>query len=129
MALVHGIEASRFAELVHAAVESERSQASAARRLGISTSYVSKVLRNEQEPAVHESTLVSVGDRLGLARAVIDQEFTNRDAAFGLEADIDDDEIVLDGDHGCRDHAAFHHAAAAEAFVEKRREIVAAGIH
>ncbi len=69
MALVHGIEASRFAELVHAAVESERSQASAARRLGISTSYVSKVLRNEQEPAVHESTLVSVGDRLGLARA------------------------------------------------------------
>jgi transcriptional regulator with XRE-family HTH domain len=69
MALVHGIEASRFAELVHAAVESERSQASAARRLGISTSYVSKVLRNEQEPAVHESTLVSVGDRLGLARS------------------------------------------------------------
>lgn len=69
MALVHGIEASRFAELVHAAVESEHSQASAARRLGISTSYVSKILRNEQEPAVHESTLVSVGDRLGLARA------------------------------------------------------------
>jgi transcriptional regulator with XRE-family HTH domain len=54
---------------VHAAVESERSQASAARRLGISTSYVSKILRNDQDPAVQESTLVSVGNRLGLSRA------------------------------------------------------------
>lgn len=69
VSIIRGIEASRFIQLVHAAVNAEGSQAGAARRLGISTSYVSKILRNVQDPAVQENTLVAVGKRLGLKLA------------------------------------------------------------
>ena len=42
-----------------------------------------------------------------LASAVIDEEFTEWDAAFGLEANVDDDEVVFDCNHGGRHNAAF----------------------
>ena len=53
------------------------------------------------------------------------EEFAERDAAFGLEANVDDDKVVFEGDDGGRDDAAFDHAALAEAFVKQCSEIVA----
>ena len=53
-------------------------------------------------------------------------EFAQRHAAFALQADVDDGHVVLDRGDGAVDDAAFEaFVLAAEAFVEKRREIVA----
>ena len=62
---------------------------------------------------------------LRLARAVIDQEFAERNAAFGLEANVDNDKVVFEGDDGGRNNAALDHAALAEAFIEEGGEVVA----
>src|SRR5690606_3113767 len=65
--------------------------------------------------------------RLRLAGAVVDEEFTERDSAFGLEANIDNDEIVFDRNHGGRHHAAFNHTLGAQPLIEQRGENVARG--
>ena len=62
---------------------------------------------------------------LRLARAVVDEEFAQRDTAFGLEADIDDDEVVFDGEDCGGDDASLDHAAGAEALIEQGGEIFA----
>ena len=50
-----------------------------------------------------------------------------RDAAFGLQTDIDDGEIVFDRDDRSGDDGAFGGRAAHEALFQHRGEIVAAG--
>src|SRR5690606_31605115 len=45
--------------------------------------------------------------RLRLAGAVVDKKFTERDAAFGLEANVDHHEVMLDSDDGGGNNAAF----------------------
>ena len=54
-------------------------------------------------------------------------EFAQRHAAFGLQADVDDGQVVLDRGDGALDDAAFEAVGAAERLVEQRREIVAGG--
>ncbi len=53
-------------------------------------------------------------------------EFLERDAAFGFQADIDEGEVVLDGDDDALEHAAFEAVAGAERFLEQRGETVLA---
>src|SRR5690606_6679493 len=56
-------------------------------------------------------------------------EFLERDAAFALEADVDQRDAVFDRGDGALDDAAFEAAVgAAELFIEEFREIVARGI-
>ena len=55
------------------------------------------------------------------------REFLEGDAAFGLQADIDHGEVVLDGDDGALDDGAFLGRLGLEALLQHRREIVAAG--
>ena len=52
-------------------------------------------------------------------------EFLERDAALGLQADVDDGEVLLDGDDDALDDGAFRHVVGAEALVEQGREILA----
>ncbi len=49
-------------------------------------------------------------------------EFLERDAPFGLQADIDQDEFIFDSDDGALEHAAFEAGAGAEGFLEQRGE-------
>ena len=65
----------------------------------------------------------------GRLAVVVDAEFLHRDAAFGLQADVDDREVLLDRDDHALDDRAFLEVAAAEAFVEQGREVVAGGVH
>ena len=53
-------------------------------------------------------------------------EFLQRHAAFGLQADIDNDEIVFDGDDHAPDDRSFGGRTFDETCFEHRREIVAA---
>ena len=46
-----------------------------------------------------------------------------------LSRRIDDREILLDRRHDALDHGAFLEVAAAEAFVEERREVIAGWVH
>jgi hypothetical protein len=53
-------------------------------------------------------------------------ELAEPDAAFGLQADVDDGHVVLDTGDGALDDAAFEaFVLAAERFIEERREILA----
>ena len=49
-------------------------------------------------------------------------EFLERDAPFGFQADIDQDEFIFDSDDGAFQHAAFETRAGAEGFLEQRSE-------
>ena len=49
-------------------------------------------------------------------------EFLERDAAFGFQSDIDEGEVVFDGDDDALEHAAFESVAGAERFFEERGE-------
>ena len=51
-------------------------------------------------------------------------EFLHLDAAFGLQADVDDGEVLLDAHDFAVDHLALHHVAAGHLFVEERGEVV-----
>ncbi len=51
-------------------------------------------------------------------------EFLQRNAAFHLEADVDDREVLLEGDHDALDHRAFDHLGLVERRLEEGREIV-----
>ena len=62
---IEGVEAERFFAVVRRAVEKFGSQSAAAERLGISQSYVSRVLKGKSA-AVQRSTLDVVGLRLGV---------------------------------------------------------------
>ena len=62
---------------------------------------------------------------LGLDLAAIVAEFFERDVAFGLEAGIDDDVVVVDPDHFGGDHFAYPHFLAGKAFFEQRGEAFA----
>ena len=55
-------------------------------------------------------------------------EFAQRHAAFRLEADVDDREVVLDAGDSADHDAAFEAVSLTEGLLEKRREIVAARI-
>ena len=52
-------------------------------------------------------------------------EFLQRDAAFGLQADVDDGEVLFDGDDRALDDGAFLQIAAGEGFFEQGGEIFA----
>ena len=54
-------------------------------------------------------------------------EFLQRHAAFGLQADIDHGEVILDGDDLALDDVAFLGRLGHEALFQHGREIVAAG--
>jgi hypothetical protein len=47
-------------------------------------------------------------------------EFLERDAPFGLQADIDQDEFIFDSDDGALEHTAFEAGAGTEGFLEQR---------
>ena len=64
---------------------------------------------------------------LQLGRLAVDGELAQGDAAFGLEADVDDGEILLDADDATFDDAAFEQILLGEAFGEQRGELVARG--
>ena len=51
-------------------------------------------------------------------------ELLERDAAFRLEADVDDDDVVVEPDDGAADDAALEAGARAQRLVEHRGEIV-----
>ena len=55
-------------------------------------------------------------------------EFAQRHAAFGLEAHVDDGEVVLDGNDLALDDAAFSVGFFVEARIEHGREVVAARV-
>ncbi len=54
-------------------------------------------------------------------------EFLQRDAAFGLQADIHHGEFIFDGDDGALDHLALLGALGDKALLQHGREIVLAG--
>src|ERR1700704_194942 len=56
---------------------------------------------------------------LDLRRTAAVRKFPERDTAFGLEADIDHDEVVGDAHDGSLDHGAFEARRTAERFVEE----------
>jgi len=60
----------------------------------------------------------------GLA-VLVDAEFLQLDAAFGLQTDVDDGEVLFDPDDLALDDGAFREVAAAHGVVEERFEIVA----
>src|SRR5581483_453458 len=64
---------------------------------------------------------------LDLALAARSLEFAHRDAAFGLETDIDDGEIALDRDHRAFDDGAFLDVAVVERFIDQLGEVLARG--
>ena len=53
-------------------------------------------------------------------------EFLELDAALGLQSDVDEGEIILDGDDDALEHAAFESVAGADRFLEQRGETVLA---
>ena len=59
--------------------------------------------------------------RLGAGRA----EFLERDAAFGLQADIDDGEFIGEADDAAGDDGAVEAGVAAEGFIEQGGEVFA----
>ena len=56
------------------------------------------------------------------------RELAKRHAAFGLEADVDDDEVVLDRGDGALDDTALEAVGGAERLLEEGGEIVAGGV-
>ena len=99
----------------------------------------------ELDPALFAAGLLAAED--GLAQGVLDAvdvdldlgahldgavtaglaEFLERDAAFGLETDVDDREILLDGNDRAFDHGAFNGVVVDEAVHEERFEIFLRG--
>ena len=55
-------------------------------------------------------------------------EFAQRNAAFGLQADVDDGHVLFDRNNLALDDGAFLQVAACEGLVEHRGEIVARGV-
>src|SRR5262249_39799957 len=51
-------------------------------------------------------------------------EFLELDAALGLQSDIDEGEVVLDGDDNALENAAFEPVAGSDRFLEQRGETV-----
>ena len=62
---------------------------------------------------------------LGQVGAVALAELAHGDAAFGLQADIDDDDVLFDADDAAMDDLAFAEITAGKLFVQKSGEIVA----
>ena len=54
-------------------------------------------------------------------------EFAHGDAAFGLQADVDDDDVFFDADDAAVNDLAFAEIAALQLLVQKGGEIVAGG--
>src|SRR4029453_2391962 len=61
-----------------------------------------------------------------IGRAARDAKLFEGDAAFGLQPDIDDGDVLFDSDDGALDHAAFLERGTGERFFKKGREFVAA---
>ncbi len=55
-------------------------------------------------------------------------ELAQRHAAFGLQADIDDHEIIVDPQHAAGDDGAFEPGGTAERGIQEGGEIIGAGI-
>ena len=53
-------------------------------------------------------------------------EFFEGDAAFGLEPDIDESNVLLDRHDGALDHTAFLERSSGEGFLKQGCELVAA---
>src|SRR6185437_6190878 len=51
-------------------------------------------------------------------------ELADRNATLGLEADVDDGHVLLDGDDGALDHGPFVHVAVVEGLLEHRGKIL-----
>ena len=56
-------------------------------------------------------------------------EFLQRHAAFGLQTDVDDREILFDPDNLAVDHLALDEITAAQGLVEQGREVFAGRVH
>ena len=69
-----------------------------------------------------------VADLQGRLAAFVDAEFLHGHAAFGLQTDVDDREVLFDADHRALDDGAFHEVTAAHRGVEQRGEIVTRGV-
>jgi hypothetical protein len=76
-----------------------------------------------------EEDLDRVADlQRGLA-VLVDAEFLDQDAAFGLQTDVDNGEVLFDPDDQTLDDGAFGEiAGSAHGGVEEGREIIAAGV-
>ena len=61
---------------------------------------------------------------LDLGRLAGAAKFLQRDAAFGLQADVDDDDVIVDPDDGAPDDGAFEAVVRAQGLVQHRGEIV-----
>jgi hypothetical protein len=67
----------------------------------------------------------AVADLDGGLAGFVDAEFLLGNAAFGLQTDVDDREVLLDPDNDALDDGAFLEIAAAHGIVQQRFEIVA----
>ena len=56
-------------------------------------------------------------------------EFLERDAAFGLQTDIDDGDVFFDGDDAALDDRTFESFVLAVAFIEQSGKILARRVH
>jgi len=76
-----------------------------------------------------EEHLDRVADLQGRLAVLVDAEFLDQDAAFGLQTDVDDGEVLLDANDLAVDDGAFGEVAgAAHRGVEEGREVIAAGV-
>src|SRR4030095_9636045 len=64
---------------------------------------------------------------LDLDLAFVVLEFLDRDEALGLEARVDDDDVVVDADDFCGDQFALAHFLPREGFLEQRGEVFVRG--
>ncbi len=64
---------------------------------------------------------------LDLDLALVVLEFLDRDEALGLEARVDDDDVVVDADDFCGDQLALAHLLPREGFLEQRGEVFVLG--
>src|SRR5690606_33758202 len=60
--------------------------------------------------------------------AFADAEFAGRDTTFGLQTDVDDQDVFFDADDAAVNNLAFAEVATLKGFVEQRSEIVTRGI-
>ncbi len=74
---------------------------------------------------VHFDSVADLGNRLTVPLL----ELLHRNAAFGLQTDVHNQEVLFHADHVTVDNRAFGQVAARQGLVEQRGEIVARGGH
>ena len=95
---------------------------------------VNGVIFNQVKGGFTERILDAVEEHLDLV-ADLELAFASgagklaqRDAALGLQADVDDGHVLFDRNHLALDDGAFLKVSAGEGFIQHRGEIVAAGV-